>query len=105
MEWDPNLSRKSSELYLIFSNELKRDLMKLFSDVPADKNSQVMVKVNKFVPGSVKVLYTVGWLTDSDVLTSTIVRNCIILFRDNCRYIHTNQLIILYNYIFINNVI
>lgn len=68
-----------------------------------------MVKVNKFVPGSVKVLYTVGWLTDGDVLTSTIVRNCFILLEDNCTVNQFNcsfikmddlNLMIVNNYIF-----
>ena len=46
----------------------------LISDVPSDTNSQVMVKVNKFSPGSVRVKYTVGWLADNDILTASIVR-------------------------------
>ena len=46
----------------------------LISDVPSDKNSQVMVKVNKFSPGSVRVKYTVGWLADNDILTASVVR-------------------------------
>ena len=81
MEWDENLHRKSSEIYQILSKELKDELMNLFKDVPSDKSSQVMVKVNKFAPGSVVVLYTVGWLAERDVLTSATVRNCSILCR------------------------
>ena len=46
----------------------------MISDVPSDTNSQVMVKVNKFSPGSVRVKYTVGWLADNDILTASIVR-------------------------------
>ena len=88
MEWDDDLNRKSSEIFQIVSKELEKNLMKLFHDVPTDKNSQVVVKVTKFVPGSVVVLYTVGWLTDRDVLTSAIVRNpsqhtCSIMFNDH----------------------
>ena len=88
MEWDEDLNRKSSEIFQIVSKELEKNLMKLFHDVPTDKNSQVVVKVTKFAPGSVVVLYTVGWLTDRDVLTSAIVRNpsphtCSILFNDH----------------------
>ena len=79
MEWDENLHRKSSEIYQIISKELEDELMNLFKDVPLDNNSQVMVKVNKFAPGSVLVLYTVGWLSERDVLTSATVRNCSIL--------------------------
>ena len=81
MEWDENLHRKSSEIYQIISKELEDELMNLFRDVPSDKSSQVMVKVNKFAPGSVVVLYTVGWLAERDVLTSATVRNCSILCR------------------------
>ena len=81
MEWDENLHRKSSEIYQIISKELEDELMNLFKDVPSDKSSQVMVKVNKFAPGSVVVLYTVGWLAERDVLTSATVRNCSILCR------------------------
>lgn len=81
MEWDENLHRKSSEIYQIISKELENELMNLFKDVPSDKSSQVMVKVNKFAPGSVVVLYTVGWLAERDVLTSATVRNCFILCR------------------------
>ena len=81
MEWDENLHRKSSEIYQIISKELEEELMNLFKDVPSDKSSQVMVKVNKFAPGSVVVLYTVGWLAERDVLTSATVRNCSILCR------------------------
>ena len=88
MEWDDDLNRKSSEIFQIVSKELEKNLMKLFHDVPTDKNSQVVVKVTKFAPGSVVVLYTVGWLTDRDVLTSAIVRNpsqhtCSIMFNDH----------------------
>ena len=46
----------------------------VISDVPSDTNSQVMVKVNTFRPGSVRVKYTVGWLADNDILTASIVR-------------------------------
>ena len=81
MEWDENLHRKSSEIYQIISKELEDELMNLFRDVPSDKSSQVMVKVNKFAPGSVVVHYTVGWLAERDVLTSATVRNCSILCR------------------------
>ena len=84
MEWEENFNRKSSEIYQIISKEIKDGLTSLFSDVPADKKSQVTVKVNSFAPGSLRVLYTVGWLTDRDVLTSAIVRNCSIL----CSHIH-----------------
>ena len=75
MEWDDGLNSKSSEIFQIVSKELEKNLMKLFHDVPSDKNSQVVVKVTKFAPGSVLALYTVGWLTDREVFTSATVRN------------------------------
>ena len=59
---------------LIFKNNSVIISDILISDVPSDKNSQVMVKVNKFSPGSVRVKYTVGWLADNDILTASIVR-------------------------------
>ena len=79
MEWEEDFNRKNSEIYQIISKEIKDGLTRLFSGLPSDAKSQVTVKVNGFSPGSLRVLYTVGWLTDRDVLTSATVRNCSIL--------------------------
>lgn len=88
MEWDENLQRKSSEIYQIVSKEIEGELTRLFSDLPSDAKSQVQVRVNRFAPGSVVVDFTVGWLTESAVLTSSIVRNWTIL----CTPSHTATL-------------
>jgi len=75
MEWDDNLARNTSELFYTLSSEFEKNLKNLFTRAPVDNGSQVMVKVNEFVPGSVIVKYTVGWLADNVVLKASDVRN------------------------------
>jgi len=78
MEWDENLNTNTSEIFQTLARKIESDLKSLFVSVASDNNSQVMVKVNEFVPGSVIVKYTVGWLADNEVLKASNVRAAII---------------------------
>ena len=78
MEWDENLNTNTSEIFRTLARKIETDLKSLFVVVASDNNSQVMVKVNEFVSGSVIVKYTVGWLADNEVLKASNVRAAII---------------------------
>ena len=70
MEWDPQLGDSSSEVALLLSQELQTGLRTLLAPVPRDPASQIMVIINQFAPGSVRVKFTVGWLAESVVITA-----------------------------------